>query len=159
MTLERLRTLATATTAAALVVLSGWLAWDASARNGAREGGAEALAAARDSIVAMGSYRPDTAEQNLTAARDRLTGAFRDVYYQAVQTVVIPTAKEKKMSSAVSVPAAGVVSADSDRVVLLAYVDQTLTAAGQRPVANPARYRVTMQKVDGHWLVAGFDQI
>ena len=159
MTLERLRTLATAAAAAGLVVLSGWLAWDASARNGARDGGAEALAAARDSIVAMGSYRPDTAERNLAAARDRLTGSFLDAYDQVIQTVVIPAAKGEKISSAVSVPAVGVISAESDRAVLLAYVDQTLKAAGEKSVANPARYRVTMHKVDGRWLVAGFDQI
>ena len=159
MTLERLRTPATAAAAVALVVLSGWLARDTSARNGARDGGAEALAAARDSIVAMGSYRPDTTERNLTAARDRLTGSFLDAYNQVIQTAVIPAAKSGKISSTVSVPAAGVISAESDRAVLLAYVDQTLTAAGGQPVANPARYRVTMQKIDGRWLVAGFDQI
>jgi Mce-associated membrane protein len=145
--------------ATGLLLLSIWLLWDGSARNDAEQAGSAAVAAARESIVAMGSYRPEDAEQSLTAARDRLTGAFLDAYTQAIQTVVIPNAKGKKMSSVVSVPAAGVVSAESDRAVLLAYVDQTLTVGREAPVANPARYRVTMQKVDGRWLVAGFDQI
>lgn len=148
-----------AAAAAALIALSAWFGWDTSARDGAAEAGVQALAEARQSIVAMGSYQPDTAEQNLTAARDRLTGPFRDAYNQAIQTVVIPNAKGRKMSSEVTVPAAGVVSAEADRAVLLAYVDQTLTVPGERPVANPARYRVIMEKVDGRWLVAGFDQI
>lgn len=145
--------------ATVLLALSIWLLWDGSARNDAERAGAEAVAAARDTIAVMGSYRPDDAEQTLMSARDRLTGAFLDAYTQAIQTVVIPNAKGKKMSSVVTVPAAGVVSADSDRAVLLAYVDQTLTVGREAPVANPARYRVTMEKVDGRWLVAGFDQI
>lgn len=145
--------------ATGLLVLSIWLLMDGSARNDAELAGAEAVGAARESIVAMGSYRPENAEQNLTSARDRLTGAFLDAYTQAIQTVVIPNAKGRKMSSVVSVPAAGVISAGSDRAVLLAYVDQTLTVGREAPVANPARYRVTMEKVDGRWLVAGFDQI
>ena len=156
---EQLRGLAVPAVASGLVVLSGWLLWDGSARHGADEAGIEALAVARESIVAMGSYQPATAEQTLTSARERLTGSFQDAYTQAIQTVVIPNAKGKNISSAVAVPAAGVIEADSDRAVLLAFVDQTLTVPGERPVANPTRYRVTMQKVDGRWLVAGFDLI
>lgn len=156
---DRLQGLAAPVTATALVAVSVWLLWDTSARNDAERAGTEAVAAARESIVAMGSYTPDTAEQNLTSARDRLTGAFAEAYTQAIQTVAIPNAKGRKMSSAVSVPALGVVSADADHAVLLAYVDQTLTVAGETPVANPARYRVSMDKVDGRWLIAGFDQI
>lgn len=159
MTPGRLRTLAAPAAAVGLAVVSGWLWWDGSARSAAEVAGAEAVAAARESIVAMGSYQPETAEANLTAARDRLTGAFRDAYNQAIQTVAIPNAVSRKMSSTVSVPAAGVISADSDRAVLLAYVDQSLTVAGEKPVANPARYRVTMERVDGRWLLAGFDEI
>lgn len=156
---EQLRAIAPPATAALLAVLSVWLLWDGSSRNSAEKAGAQALAAARESIVAMGSYQPANAEQTLAAARDRLTGPFLDAYTQAIQTVVIPTAKAKKMSSAVAVPALGVASAQSDRAVLLAYVDQTLTVGGDKPVGNPSRYRVTMDKVDGRWLIAGFDQI
>lgn len=159
MTRHRLPTLVAPVVAAALVALSAWLLWDGSVRRDAETAGTEAVAAARDAIVAMGSYRPDTAEKNLTAAGDLLTGAFRDSFTQAAQTVAIPTATQKAVSSEVSVPAAGVISAQSGRAVLLAYVDQTLTVGSEPPQSNPARYRVTMQKVDGRWLVAGFDQI
>lgn len=145
--------------AAALVALSAWLLWDGTVRRDAETAGTEAAAAARDAIVAMGSYRPDTVEKNLTAASDLLTGAFRDSFAQAAQTVAIPTAIQKAVSSEVSVPAAGVISAQPDWAVLLAYVDRTLTFGTEPPQSNPARYRVTMQKVDGRWLVAGFDQI
>lgn len=153
------RNLAAPAVATVLLLLSVWLYWDGSSRRDAERAGADAVAAARDIIVAMGSYQPSNAEQTLAAASNRLTGDFQDAYTQAIQTVVIPNAKAKKLSSALSVPAAGVISAADDRVVVLAYVDQVLTVAGEQPVANPTRYRVTMQKADGQWLVAGFDQI
>ncbi len=40
----------------------------------------ESVQAAKDSTVALLSYKPDTVEQQLTDARDRLTGEFRDQY-------------------------------------------------------------------------------
>ena len=158
-TAEQLRPLAAPAAAVLLLVLCAWFLRDSPSRNDSQRAGTEAAAAACDSIMAMGSYQPDDAERNLTAARDRLTGDFLDAYTQAIQTVVIPNARQKRMSSAVTVPAAGVVEAHPDRVVLLAYVDQTLTIAGEKPTGNPSRYRVTMDKVDGRWLIAGFDQI
>ncbi len=149
--------------AALLLVISGiWMSWDASSRRGAQEAGAAATVAAREAIVAMGSYAPDTAEQTLNAARDRLTSPFVEAYNQAVQAVVIPNAKQKRITSTVTVPAAAVVSAGADDAVILAFVDQILVVGADKnakPTANPSRYRVTMQRVDGRWLLAGFDQI
>lgn len=142
-----------------LVATGVWLVRDTSSRQAAQRAGTDAVAAARESIAAMGTYRPDTADKDLTAARDRLTEPFLDTYTQAIQTVVIPSAEQKRISSVVTVPAASVVSAQPDRVVVLAFVDQALTVGGDAPTANPARYRVTMESVDGRWLIAGFDQI
>jgi Mce-associated membrane protein len=162
MTRARLGSLAAPVLAVALLLASGWLAWDWNSRRDADAAGRDAMAAARDSIAAMGSYRPGTAEQSLTAARDRLTGDFLDTYTQTIRTVVIPDATRRKMTSVVTVPAIGVVSAQHDRAVLLAYVDQSLTIgadADAKPAANPSRYRVTMDNVDGRWLVAGFERI
>ena len=107
----------------------------------------------------MGTYRPDNAEQVLPAARDRLTGTFLDDYTQAIKTVVIPNAKQRAMAATVTVPAVGVISADADRAVLLAYVNQSITEGTEKPVLTPSRYRVSMEKVDGRWLIAAFDQI
>ena len=40
----------------------------------------KSMQAAKDSTIALLSYKPDTVEQQLTEARDRLTGEFRDQY-------------------------------------------------------------------------------
>jgi len=147
--------------AALLVLAAGlWLFWDGSSRHAARDAGAEAVRAARDSIPVVLSYRPDTAEKDLpAAARDRLTGKFLDSYTQVITTVVIPDAKQKNISASAEVPAAAVVSADARHAVVLAYVDQTRTAGKDAPAKVGTSMRVTMDKVDGRWLISGFDQI
>ena len=150
---DRLRRLAVPALATLLVIASGWLLWDGSARRGAEHAGNDAVQAARESIAAILSYRPDTAEKDLDrAARERLTGRFLDDYTQLIKTVVVPNAKQKSVTAAARVPAVAVVSA-------AAYVDQALTVGKEAPTQTNSSVRVTMEKVDGRWLVAGFDPI
>ena len=152
-----------ATAAGALMVLliaSGiWLFWDTGSRRQSDRAGSDAVQAARDSIVEMFSYQPDTADQKLNAARGRLTGLFLESYNQLIQTVVIPSAKQKKITAAAKVPAAAAVSAGADHAVVLAYVDQTLALGTAPPTRTNSSVRVTMENVDGVWLISGFDPI
>ncbi len=145
--------------ALALLAACAWLFWDGSARRAAQADGAGAVRAARESIPIILSYRPETAEKDLpAAARDRLTGAFLNDYTQLITTVVIPDAKQKGVSASAEVPAAAVVSAASGRAVVLAYVDQTLTVRDEPPTRTNTSVRVTMEKLDGRWMISGFDQ-
>ena len=142
------RRLAVAVIATGLIVASAWLAWDGTARSGAEQAGGDAVEVARESIVAILSYRPDTAEEDLsTAARERLTGRFLDDYSQLITTVVVPNAIQKD------------ITASADRAVLLVYVDQTTAVGEESPTQTNSSVRVTMERVDGRWLIAGFDQI
>ena len=117
------------------------------------------MAAARDSIVAMLSYQPDTAEKTLNDARSRLTGEFLDAYTQLIQTVVVPSATKDRITALATVPAVSVMSAEADRAVVLAFVDQTLTEGAKPPTLTTSSVRVTMEKVDDHWLISGFDPV
>lgn len=142
-----------------LLAVCSWLFWDGSSRRTAQADGAGAVQAARESIPVILSYQPETAEKDLpAAARDRLTGAFLDDYTQLITTVVIPDAKQKGVSASAQVPAAAVVSAASGHAVILAYVDQTLTVRGEPPTQTNTSVRVTMEKLDGRWMISGFDQ-
>lgn len=157
---ERIRRPAAAILATVLVAASAWLAWDGSQRRAAEQAGNEAVAAARDSIVAILSYQPATAEKDLgAAAQDRLTGKFLQDYTQLIKTVVVPTAKQQGIASTAQVPAAAVVSARNNRVVVLAYVDQTTAVGKQAPLQAKSSVRVTMERVDGRWLISGFEPI
>lgn len=151
---------ALAVPAVLLIVAGALLFRDASSRQASQRAGAEALHAARESIPALLSYRPDTAEQELgTAARDRLTGRFLDDYTQLITTVVVPDARQKRITASATVPAAAVVSASTDHAVVLAYVDQNTTIGTEPPSQANTSVRVSMDKVDGRWLISGFDQI
>jgi Mce-associated membrane protein len=144
--------------ALALVLGAGWLYWDASTRRAARHAGDDAARTAQDSIVAILSYQPATVQQSLeAAAHDRLTGTFLDDYTQLIKTVVVPEAVGKRITVSAKVPATAVVSADPHRAVLLAYVDQTTTTGSAAPTRSNSAVRVTMDNVDGRWLISGFD--
>lgn len=144
--------------AAALVIGAGWLCWDFSSRRAAVRAGEDATRAARDSIVAILSYQSATVQQSLqAAAQDRLTGKFLDDYTQLIKTVVVPEAVSQRITVSAKVPATAVVSADAHRAVLLAYVDQTTAAGSAAPTQSSSAVRVTMDNVDGRWLISGFD--
>ena len=68
---------------------AGFLKWQDAWIRGSKVAGIESVAAAKDSTVALLSYQPDTVDKDLRAARDRLTGGFKDSYTQLIQDVVI----------------------------------------------------------------------
>jgi Mce-associated membrane protein len=131
---------------------------DASGRM-AEVAGIESVAAARDSTAALLSYKPDSVEKELTAARDRLTGQFKDSYTQLIHDVVIPGSKKDHVAAAATVPAAGSVSATPSYAVVLVFVDQTLTIGTDAPTETSSTVRVTLDKVGSHWLISSFDPV
>lgn len=138
---------------------AGFLKWEDSSRRDADAARTQSVQAAKDSTVALLSYKPDTVEKDLGAARDRLTGSFLDAYTQLVNNVVIPGAKEKKISAVAQVPAAASVSAKPDHAVVLLFVDQTVVVGSDAPTQTASSVRVTLEKVGDRWLISGFDPI
>jgi Mce-associated membrane protein len=142
-----------------LALGAGYLKWmDNSVRlsNDARN---ESVQAAKDSTISMLSYKPDTVEQQLHAARDLLTGEFRDSYTSLTNDVVIPGAKQKQISAVATVPAAASVSAKPDHAVVLVFVNQTVVVGQGAPSDTASSVRVALDKVDGRWLISKFDPV
>lgn len=137
----------------------GYLKWLDSSVRTAEVAGAESVQAAKDSTVALLSYKPDTVERDLTAARDRMTGAFRDSYTKLTNEVVIPGAKQQQITAAATVPAAASISADEHHAVVLVFVNQTTTIGTDRPTASASSVRVALDKVGDRWLVSAFDPV
>ena len=119
----------------------------------------ESVQAAKDSTVAMLSYRPDTVEQNLSAARDRMTGAFRDSYASLTHDVVIPGAKQRQISAVATVSAVASVSATATHAVVLVFVNQTTIVGNDPPSSTASSVRVTLEKVQDRWLISQFDPV
>ncbi|MEO3757734.1 hypothetical protein ABGB19_05505 [Mycobacterium sp. B14F4] len=138
---------------------AGYLKWmDNSVRN-ADTAAIESVQAAKDSTVAMLSYKPDTVEQQLNDARGLLTGEFQESYTGLINDVVIPGAKEKQISAVASVPAAASVSAEANKAVVLVFVNQTVVVGQDTPTDTASSVRVTLEKIDGRWLISQFDPV
>lgn len=163
----RLRIVAFGVLPAVVVALgtgAGVLGWQESSEREVRAARVESVAVARDSTVAMLSYRAETVEQDLRSARDRLTGTFLNSFTDLIDTVVIPGAKEKQISSTARVSAVASVSATAKRAVALVFVDQVVTVGANAPDSgNPtgtaSSVRITLDKVGDRWLVSGFDPV
>lgn len=142
-----------------LAAAAGYLKWEDNSIRDADVARAEALQTAKDSTVAMLSYKPDTVDQQLNAARDLLTGEFQDSYTGLINDVVIPGAKQKQISAVASVPAAASVSTDPKKAVVLVFVNQTVVVGQDPPTDTASSVRVTLEKSGDRWLISKFDPV
>lgn len=121
----------------------------------------------RDAVLATdGRYRtqaasqaPDTVQHDLESARSRLTGTFLDAYTQLTHDVVIPGAQQKQISAVATVAAAASVSTSADRAVVLLFVNQTITVGKDAPTTAASSVRVTLDNINGRWLISQFEPI
>jgi Mce-associated membrane protein len=118
-----------------------------------------AAPAMRSGYMARHRHRADTVEQDLTKARDHLTGNLKDSYGSLIHDVVIPGSRAKQISTAVNVAAAASVSASEKHAVVLVFVNQTITIGNSAPTNTASSVRMTLDKRDGKWLVSQFDPV
>ena len=156
---------ATIALALALVVAAGLAAWtfffvyqpdretDAAAAD-------SAIKAASDGTVALLSYSPDSLDKDFATAKSKLTGSFLSYYTQFTEQIVAPAAKQKSVRTQAAVVRAAVSEIHPDSAVVLVFINQT-TESKDRPDASfiNSAVRVTMQKVDGGWLISSFDPV
>lgn len=142
-----------------LVLAVGLLKWQDATSREADIARNESVRAAKTSAVALLSFQFGTVDKDVEAARDRLTGQFRDTYTQVTNDVLIPNAKQQRVSAVANVAAAASESATHDHAVTLVFVDQTVTAAGSPPANTTTGIRVTLDKVGDRWLVSGWDEL
>ena len=142
-----------------LAAAAGFLKWQDNSIREDEVARIESVQAAKDSTIALLTYKPDTVEQQLGAARELLTGDFRDSYTALTNDVVIPGAKEKQISALASIPATASVSAEPNHAVVLLYVNQSVVVGTDTPTDTASSVRVALDKVDGRWLISKFDPV
>jgi Mce-associated membrane protein len=147
------------TAAMVLAAAAGFLKWQDGSARAEQVARIESVAAAKDSTIALLSYKSDTVEKQLDAAKSTLTGEFKDSYSKLISDVVIPGAKRGHVSITATVPAAASVSATADHAVTLLYVNQSAVVGNEPPTDSASSVRVTLDKVDGRWLISGFDPV
>ncbi|HYR14169.1 MAG TPA: hypothetical protein VEQ67_08125 [Mycobacterium sp.] len=142
-----------------LAVAAGVLKFQESSSHTDEIAGIESVQAAKDGTTALLSYKPDSVEQQLGAAKALLTGTFRDSYTSLTKDVVIPGAKQKQISAAASVPAAASVSAGPHHAVVLVFVNQRATVGTGAPTDTASAVRVTLDKIGDRWLISDFQPV
>jgi Mce-associated membrane protein len=138
---------------------AGYLKWQYDSARASATAQIQSVAAANDSTIALLSYRPDTVQSQLTAARERLTGTFRDSYSSLIHDIIIPGAQQKQISATASVPAVGSVTASATHAVVLLFVDQTVTVGTSAPTSTASSVNVTLDKIGDRWLISDFTPV
>jgi Mce-associated membrane protein len=142
-----------------LALAAGYFKWVVGPADDLALARTESVRVAGEDAVALLSYKADSADKDLGAARERLTGDFKDAYTALTREVVIPGAKEKHISAVAKVNAAASVSATANHAVVLSFVNQTVTIGDGTPTDTQPVVRVTLDKVNGRWLVSRFDPV
>jgi Mce-associated membrane protein len=156
---HRLLVLALPVLALLLALGVGYVKWLDGSQRAAGLAAEESVRAASEGTVAILSYKPETVDQELKVAANRLTAGFRQQYTQLVNDVVAPGAKQQHIAAVATVPAAASVSATGKQAVVLVFVDQTTTIGNDAPTQSTSSVRVTLDKVDGRWLISQFDPV
>lgn len=142
-----------------LALGAGYAKWFGATQHVDPTAAAESVEVATNGAIAMLSYQPDTAEEDLVSASDMLTGEFKDAYTMLVTDVVVPGAREQQISAVASVPAAASVAVSDNHAVALVFVNQTTTVGNNPPTDLASTVRVNLEKVDDRWLISQFEPI
>ena len=142
-----------------LGLAAGYLKWLGGSAEDAAALRAETIRIGSEDAVALLSYKADSVDKDLGAARERLTGDFKEAYTALTRQVVIPGAKEKHISAVAKATAAASVSATGSHAVVLVFLNQTVTVGEGAPTDTTPVVRVVLDKVNDRWLVSHFDPV
>ncbi|MBS2939503.1 hypothetical protein KDN32_17310 [Nocardioides sp. J2M5] len=140
--------------AAGLVAVAGWT-WTASAADGGEASTAarEAQVAAERAVVPVLSYDYEHLDEDQRAAQALMTGSYRQEY-DKLFAVLQENAPQTRTRVSAEVVASGIVRATDDRVQVLVFVDRpTTNKLSAEPVVYKDQVTLSMQRVDGEWLV------
>ncbi len=120
----------------------------------------QAIRAASDGAVAALSYSSDSLDSDFANAKSHLTGDFLSYYSKFSQEVVAPAVRQKHLTQKAAVIRAAVSALHPESAVVLEFVNQTVTSPGKKePLVTPRVVRVTLEKVNGSWLISKLDPV
>lgn len=117
-------------------------------------------AAAQDGMIALLSYKSETLDQDVAAAKSHLTGDFVSDYEKRVREVVAPAVKGRGVVTSAQVIGAAVSELHPDSAVVLLFI-KLVTVSKDRPdtASESSSVQVSLTKVHGHWLITAFQPI
>lgn len=129
----------------------GWLLYQ---RHENEVAARQALAAAEKYVVTLTTIDSDAIDKNIADILDGSTGEFNDTYAKSSgqhrQLIV-----DNKVTARGQVVESAVKSVTTNKVQVLLMVDQSVSNLDNpEPRIDRSRIKMTMQKVDGRWLVS-----
>jgi Mce-associated membrane protein len=126
----------------------GWRQWQDHQVKAAAEQAQQAAIAYAQVLTSIDSNKVD---DNFKQVLDGATGEFKDMYTQSSVKLRQLLIDNKATAHGVVVDSA-IQSESTDRVVVLLFIDQTVTnTAAPDPRIDRSRIKMTMEKVDGRW--------
>lgn len=136
---------------AASLAVSGFLGWMQWQQHRDSQAGQQALQAAVAYAQVLTSIDSNNVDQNFRDVLDGATGEFKDMYTQSSVQLRQLLIDNKATAHGVVVDSA-IQSESADKVVVLVFIDQTVTNKTVRdPRIDRSRIKMTMEKVDGRW--------
>jgi Mce-associated membrane protein len=145
----------------AAALLNWWL-WQSKDNTGSQKQRQQVLSSAKTAVPAILSYNYKSFDKSVAAGRSMLTGRAQTDYVTAMNGSIKPTAVKNTAVVQAQTDAAGIesVSPSGKQVTLVVFGEQKVTNATlTAPRTDLFRVRVTMDRVNGNWLVSKFDQI
>lgn len=135
----------------AALAVSGFLGWRQWQDHQLKVAGEQAQQAAIAYAQVLTSIDSNKVDENFKQVLDGATGEFKDMYTQSSVKLRQLLIDNKATAHGVVVDSA-IQSESTDRVVVLLFIDQTVTnTAAPDPRVDRSRIKMTMEKVDGHW--------
>jgi Mce-associated membrane protein len=116
--------------------------------------------AAQEGMTALLTYKSETLDQDVTAAKSHLTGNFVNDYEKRIREVVAPAVKGKDVATVGQVVGAGVSELHPDSAVVLVYINEATTSKDRPdPTMSASSVLVSLTKIHGSWLITKFQPI
>lgn len=137
--------------------LAGWKAEQASSAKAAEADRTAAAAAAKTEIPQILTYSYKTLSRDLARGAADTTGQFKGEFNLEAQQIIEPQVPKQQVTTVAQAPVAAPVDSSGDQVTVLVFIHQTTTSkANPKGQASSSALRVTMQKVNGKWLVENY---
>ncbi|HYT10619.1 MAG TPA: hypothetical protein VEL73_08155 [Mycobacteriales bacterium] len=120
------------------------------------------LVPAKTAAARILSYDYRHLPQDTDAASHLLTGTYKGQYEDAMRRLIVPQAPKQQAVVSAEVLSAGVssVNRDGDQAVVVVFANQTVsTTSLTQPRVDQLRVRLTLDRVDGRWLVSKVDAL
>ncbi|HEY9305639.1 MAG TPA: Mce protein [Mycobacterium sp.] len=139
----------------AVLVCAGYEGWLLLQRHENDVAAKQALDTAEQYAVTLTSVDSDNLDKHVAAVLDGSTGEFNDSYAKTAGGQHSRHVANNKVKTHGKVVESAVKSATTSKVQVLLMVDQSVSSlATPEPQIDRSRIKMTMQKIDGRWLVS-----